>query len=121
MTFFRKEHPTEYDIIIVGSGIAGLFAALKASEFAGVCLVTKGRLTDSNTWHAQGGIAAALGDNDSTAQHFQDTLVAGAGLCNEAAVRVLVEEGPRYVRELSELGVPFDKTGETFALARQGV
>lgn len=120
MAFFRKEHPAEYDIIVAGSGIAGLFAALKASEFASVCLVTKGRLTDSNTWHAQGGIAAALGDNDSTAQHLQDTLAAGAGLCNEAAVRVLVEEGPRYVRELSELGVPFDKTGEGFALAREG-
>jgi len=120
MVLLRKEHPAEFDVIVIGSGIAGLFAALKAAEFASVCLVTKGSLTDSNTWHAQGGIAAALGDNDSTAQHFQDTLAAGAGLCNEAAVKVLVEEGPRYVRELSELGVPFDKTGEHFALAREG-
>jgi L-aspartate oxidase len=120
MPLFRKEHQAEFDIIVVGSGIAGLFAALKASEFASVCLVTKGRLADSNTWHAQGGIAAALGDNDSTVQHLHDTLAAGAGLCNEAAVRVLVEEGPRHVRELSALGVPFDMAGENFALAREG-
>lgn len=120
MALLRKEHPDEFDILVVGSGIAGLFAALKASAFARVCVLSKGRLDDSNTWHAQGGIAAVLGDNDSTAQHFHDTLAAGAGLCNEAAVSVLVEEGPRYVRELSELGVPFDKVGEHFALAREG-
>lgn len=116
----KKEHATEFDILIVGSGIAGLFAALQASAFARVCLLTKGRLADSNTWHAQGGIAVAFGDNDSPAQHLEDTLRAGAGLCHVAAVKVLVEEGPRYVRELSELGAPFDKEGGRFALAREG-
>ncbi len=120
MPLIGKEHQTEFDIIVVGGGIAGLFAALKASEFASVCLVTKGCLANSNTWHAQGGIAAALGNNDSAEHHFYDTLAAGAGLCNEDAVRVMVEEGPRYVRELSELGVPFDMDGDSFALAREG-
>jgi L-aspartate oxidase len=116
----RTDKREYYDIIVVGSGIAGLYAALKASPFARVCLVTKGRLQDTNTWLAQGGIAAAVGDDDSPREHLQDTLAAGAGACNPEAVAVLVEEGPASVRELLDLGIPFDYEQGSLALTREG-
>jgi L-aspartate oxidase len=109
------------DIVVVGSGIAGLTTALKARRAGRVLLVTKTELDAGSTRWAQGGIAAALGPGDSPEQHLTDTLVAGAGLCDEEAVRVLVTEGPALVRELVELGTNFDldHAGD-LALTREG-
>ena len=109
------------DVIVVGSGIAGLTAALEARELGRVLLVTKTDLEAGATTWAQGGIAAALAPEDSPAQHLTDTLAAGGGLCDHEAVRVLVTEGPRRVRELVSLGTVFERTatGE-LALTREG-
>jgi L-aspartate oxidase len=97
-----------YDVIVVGSGIAGLFTAIKAAETGRVVLVTKSQLEESNTRYAQGGIAAATFVDDDPALHMQDTLTAGAGLCDEEAVRILCTEGPDRINELLRLGVDFD-------------
>src|SRR6476620_11852415 len=94
--------------LVVGSGVAGLHAAWRASEHGDVLVLTKRSLFDSATAYAQGGIAAALGAGDSPALHRQDTLAAGAALCDAAAVQVLVEEGPARVRELQTAGAEFD-------------
>jgi L-aspartate oxidase len=110
----------EYDVIVVGSGIAGLYAALQAAVFARVCLVTKGQLEDTNTWLAQGGIAAAMGDDDSPQDHLQDTLTAGAGACDPEAAAMLVQQGPAAVRDLLHLGTPFDCDGGKLAMTREG-
>jgi L-aspartate oxidase len=95
-------------IIVVGSGIAGLIAAIELSAQHAVTLVTKAALAESNTRWAQGGIAAAMFSDDSVADHIADTLTAGAGLCNPAAVEVLCTEGPARIRYLIRLGVAFD-------------
>jgi L-aspartate oxidase len=109
------------DTVVVGSGIAGLTTALKARRAGTVLLVTKTELDAGSTRWAQGGIAAALGPGDSPADHLTDTLVAGAGLCDEEAVRVLVTEGPDLVRELVELGTRFDRDNAgDLALTREG-
>jgi L-aspartate oxidase len=112
---------TTADIVVVGSGIAGLTAALRARELGSVLVVTKDKLSAGSTRWAQGGIAAAIGPGDSPEQHLQDTMVAGAGLCDEAAVRTLVTEGPAALHELIELGTRFD-TSETgqLMLTREG-
>ena len=94
--------------LVVGSGVAGLHTAWRASQHGDVMLLTKRSLFDSATAYAQGGIAAALGAGDSPALHRQDTLAAGAALCDAAAVQVLVEEGPARVRELQTAGADFD-------------
>src|SRR4051812_35014460 len=94
--------------LVVGSGVAGLHTAWRASEHGDVMLLTKRALFDSATAYAQGGIAAALCAGDSPALHRQDTLAAGAALCDAAAVQVLVEEGPARVRELQTAGADFD-------------
>ena len=109
------------DIVVVGSGIAGLTTALKARRAGRVLLVTKTVLDAGSTRWAQGGIAAALGPEDTPEEHLTDTLVAGAGLCDEEAVRVLVTEGPALVRELIDLGTNFDldHAGD-LALTREG-
>jgi len=100
--------PGSKQIVIVGSGIAGLIAALELSRKHPVTLVTKAQLEESNTRWAQGGIAAAMFSDDSVAAHIADTLRAGAGLCNPAAVEVLCTEGPARIRDLIRLGVAFD-------------
>ena len=94
--------------LIVGSGVAGLHTAWRASQTDDVLVVTKRSLFDSATSYAQGGIAAALGAGDSPELHRKDTLAAGAALCDAAAVQVLVEEGPARVRELQTAGAHFD-------------
>ena len=104
---------TGTQVLVVGSGIAGLTAALRASRTADVLLVTKGALTDGATACAQGGIAGAVGPGDSPAQHARDTLEAGAGLCEADAVRVLCEEGPAAIEALIAHGVAFDQRGVT--------
>lgn len=110
----------EFDYIIIGSGIAGLFGALAAQQEGNVLLLTKGSIHDSNTRYAQGGIAAAVGPDDSPDLHLHDTLLAGAGLCDEAAARILTYEGPQRVADLMEMGIVFDQLyGET-SLGREG-
>jgi L-aspartate oxidase len=110
------------DVVVVGSGIAGLTAALRcAAAGAKVLIVTKALLDDGSTRWAQGGIAAALGDGDTPEQHLDDTLVAGAGLCDEPAVRALVTEGPGAVRRLIETGAAFDTGSDGgILLTREG-
>lgn len=117
-----------YDIAIIGSGIAGLSVALRLPDSIRIALFTKGQLGESNTRYAQGGLAAALGSDDSPELHFQDTLAAGAGLCDEKAVRILVEEAPAAVKWLIAMGVQFDRvqsgsashaTGDGLLLGRE--
>ncbi|MGH8825523.1 MAG: L-aspartate oxidase [Jiangellaceae bacterium] len=109
------------DVVVVGSGIAGLTTALEARKAGRVLLVTKTLLDEGSTVWAQGGIAAALDPEDSPEQHLADTLVAGVGLCDETAVRALVTEGPQRVRELVALGANFERTADgEIALAREG-
>ena len=100
--------------------MAGLFAALEASALGPVLLVTKAELHEGSTRHAQGGIAAAIGPNDSTEQHLRDTIAAGAGLVDEAMARILVESAPRRIRDLERYGVAFDSEGAGPAFGREG-
>lgn len=106
------------DVLIIGGGVAGLRAAIAASESADVLLLTKDTIAQSNTWYAQGGIAAVLQPADSIESHINDTKIGGAGLCDEQAVRITVEEGPRRVLELLSWGAKFDqKKGNPYDLA----
>ncbi len=111
--------PTDYDVVVVGSGIAGLYAALTAAPRARVAVVTKGALDDGCSRFAQGGIAAAVGEGDTPELHFEDTIAAGRGLCHPEAVRVLVEEGPARIRQLIEWGVVFDTQDGELLLAQE--
>src|SRR5271154_5195820 len=98
------------DVLVIGGGVAGLRAAIAAAESgADVLVLTKDTIEQSNTWYAQGGIAAVLQPTDSLDSHIQDTLVCGAGLCDERAVRIVIEEGPKRVLELLSWGAHFDK------------
>lgn len=109
------------DYLVIGSGIAGLSFSLKAAEKGKVILITKSNQDESNTKYAQGGIAAVWHNADSYEKHIQDTLIAGAGLCNEAIVRMVVTEGTQRVKELIELGTRFDKTNNgDYDLAKEG-
>jgi len=109
------------DFIIVGSGIAGLRAAVELATAGDIVIITKADPSESNTEYAQGGIAAAIGPDDSPDLHAQDTMIAGDGLCDERAVRVLCGEGPRYTRELVEWGAQFDRDAQGRpALASEG-
>ncbi|WP_413373829.1 L-aspartate oxidase [Paenibacillus taichungensis] len=110
----------ETDVLVIGSGIAGLFTAIKASEQCSVLMITKKSLLESNTRYAQGGIAAVIAEDDSPAYHLQDTLVAGAGLCRSEAVEALVNEGPDGVKELIRLGTLFDLENGELALTQEG-
>lgn len=108
-----------YDYVIIGSGIAGLYTALLAKEKGKVLIITKGSIAECNTRHAQGGVAAAIGLNDSPDLHYRDTISAGAGLCDPEAVRILVEEGPQRIADLINFGVPFDTTDGQIALTKE--
>ena len=93
-----------YDYLVVGSGLTGLSFAHKAARHGRVALITKRKLEGSNTAWAQGGIAAVWGEDDSVESHVHDTMEAGAGLCDEAVVRSVIEDGPQRIAELIELG-----------------
>ncbi len=104
-------HDIVTDFLVIGSGVAGLRAALELAQSGRVLVVTKDIPTESSTEYAQGGVAVALSDEDEVGIHFEDTIKAGDGLCREEAVRVLVEEGPQRIMELIAWGADFDKEG----------
>jgi L-aspartate oxidase len=110
------------DFLVVGSGVAGLLYALRVAEVGTVTVITKKRYGESNTNYAQGGVASVIGDDDSFDLHVKDTLRAGAGLCHEDAVRIMVQEGPGEVSRLIELGASFSLSpeGGRLALGREG-
>jgi len=115
----------EFDYVVLGSGVAGLTFALKAARRGEVAVFTKRRGGDSNTAWAQGGVACVMSDEDSFDLHVRDTLVAGAGLCDEKVVRAVVSDGPARIRELMEIGVHFDERdldrgGRELDLGREG-
>ncbi|MAR92132.1 MAG: L-aspartate oxidase [Pseudomonadota bacterium] len=115
----------KHDILIIGSGAAGLTAALHLAPFCKVGVLSKGSLTAANTYYAQGGVAAVLDEGDSVAAHIQDTLVAGGGLCREQAVRFTVENGPDAIRWLIQQGVGFTRDSQDpargeYHLTREG-
>ena len=112
--------PAEADFIVVGAGIAGLRASVELASAGQVLCLAKREVTESNTQYAQGGIAAALSDDDEVSLHLEDTLKAGDGVCNEEAARVLVEEGPPRIEELIEWGTEFDRAGTKIAFTREG-
>ena len=109
----------EADFLVIGSGVAGLRAALELCGVGRVIMLTKGHPLQSNSIFAQGGVAVALSEEDDVAIHLTDTVKAGHGLCRREAVRVLVEEGPARIQELIQWGATFDKSGEKFAFARE--
>ena len=110
-----------FDFLVIGSGVAGLSFALRAAEHGAVCVVTKKETAESNTNYAQGGIAAVVAPTDDTEAHVRDTLVAGAGLCHEDVVRMVIEEGPDRVMDLVELGAQFDRDPDgELHLGREG-
>jgi L-aspartate oxidase len=110
-----RRKPQIYDLIVVGGGVAGLYAALHAADEASVLVLAKGSLHASNSYAAQGGVAAAVGADDDPTLHAADTLAAGRGLCRPSAVEALTEEAPARIGDLVDLGVPFDE-----GLAREG-
>jgi L-aspartate oxidase len=118
MTVFHKS-----DFLVLGSGIAGLFFALKVADSGRVHIITKRKETDTNTNLAQGGIAAVVDDGDSFVDHFEDTMRAGAGLGQRHVVGMVVQKGPGCLRELIDMGVSFSRNPESatgYDLAREG-
>ncbi len=117
----KKLEVQDFDVLVVGSGLAGLYAALHIDGNKSVALVTKVNIENSNSWLAQGGIAAVIDPSDKFESHVEDTLKAGAGMCDYKAVEVLVEEGPENIRELVEMNVPFDTNPEgELMITREG-
>jgi L-aspartate oxidase len=114
-----KRLPAATDYIVVGTGVAGLRAAIEASAAGRVLVLAKKEVTESATQYAQGGVAVALSDEDQIELHLQDTLTAGDGLCNVAATTLLVQEGPRRIEELIAWGVEFDRAGTKLAFTRE--
>ncbi|NLW50416.1 MAG: L-aspartate oxidase [Candidatus Brocadiaceae bacterium] len=108
------------DVLVLGSGVAGLTAALALPERTSVLVVTKGELHDGSTNEAQGGVASAMGPGDTPEQHARDTLEAGCGVCNEDTVRLVTEEGPACMEDLARLGVRFDRANDALSFTREG-
>lgn len=111
---------TQSDVLVIGSGIAGLFYALRVADHRRVILVTKKQTVESNTNYAQGGIASVFSDSDSFDLHVEDTLTAGAGLCRREIVELVIRDGPLLVRELMEMGVRFTESDGHLDLGREG-
>ncbi len=108
------------DVIVIGSGVAGLRAAVEAAKSASVIILTKDRASESNTDYAQGGIAAVLAPGDTPDDHVRDTLVAGAGLCDEEVVRYVVDKGPGLIREMIDWGTEFDREDGRLLFTQEG-
>jgi L-aspartate oxidase len=108
------------DVLVVGAGAGGLRAAIEASRFGEVIVLTKGKPNDSNTWYAQGGLAAAVSPDDSVEAHIDDTLATGTGLCDEQVVREVLSAGPAHIEELRGWGMDFDTEGPGLRLGREG-
>ncbi len=115
-----KGVPPQTDFLVIGAGVAGLRAAIELAAAGRVVVLAKRELTESATQYAQGGIAAALSDEDEIGLHLQDTLNAGDGLCHVQAAKVLVEEGPERIEELIQWGTEFDRQGTKLAFTREG-
>ncbi len=110
----------ETDFIVIGSGIAGLRACIELAKSGGrVSVLTKSKTSESNTEYAQGGVAVVLSDDDNAELHEDDTLIAGAGLCDERAVEILVTEGTKYIKQLIEWGTEFDREGGKLVFTRE--
>ncbi len=114
------QQPMNPDFLVIGAGVAGMRAAIELAEAGTVLVVAKDSLRESSSEYAQGGIAVALSDDDEVALHEQDTLYAGDGLCDHAAVHALVEEGPAAIQQLIEWGAEFDREGTKLAFTREG-
>ena len=112
--------PSQTDFLVVGAGVAGLRAAIDLAAAGSVTVLAKREVADSNTQWAQGGIAAALSDEDEISLHLQDTLLAGDGLCNLEAAKVLVEDAPDRIEELIQWGTEFDRQGTKLTFGREG-
>jgi L-aspartate oxidase len=120
MPAMGEKKPQKFDFVVLGSGIAGMRAAIELAYSGSVLVLSKGEMYESNTEYAQGGIAAALADDDEVVLHLHDTLRAGDGLCREEPVKVLVEEGPVQVQQLIAWGMRFDQNGTKLAFTREG-
>ncbi len=107
------------DYLVIGSGVAGLRAAVELAESGKVLVITKDKVSESSTEYAQGGVAVALSDEDEIGFHLKDTIAAGAGLCDEENVRILVSEGPARIKELISWGAKFDREGSRLAFTRE--
>jgi L-aspartate oxidase len=112
--------PPQTDFLVIGAGVAGLRAAVELAGAGAVLVLAKREVTESNTQWAQGGIAAALSDEDEISLHLQDTLLAGDGLCNPEAAKVLVEDAPERIDELIQWGTEFDRQGTKLTFGREG-
>jgi L-aspartate oxidase len=112
--------PTHADFVVVGAGVAGFRAAIELASAGSVLVLAKREVSDSNTQWAQGGIAAALSDEDEISLHLQDTLLAGDGLCNPEAAKVLVEDAPERIEELIQWGTEFDRQATKLTFGREG-
>jgi len=119
MQSYYSQPVPQADFLVIGSGVAGLRAAIELSRSGKVLVLTKGHPLQSSSIHAQGGVAVAMSEEDDVAIHLTDTLKAGHGLCRKEAVRVLVEEGPERIQDLIKWGAKFDKAGGKFAFARE--
>lgn len=115
----RRGGSAEADFLVIGSGVAGLRAAIELSQVGRVLILAKGDPLESSSFYAQGGVAVALSEEDDVSIHLADTVKAGCGLCRLNAVKILVEQGPRRIRELIAWGAEFDKIGGKFAFARE--
>src|SRR5881398_554477 len=107
------------DYLVIGAGVAGLRAAIELAKSGNVLVIAKDSLHESSSEYAQGGIAVALSDDDEVQLHEQDTLAAGAGICDPEGVRTLVEEGPDAIEQLIEWGAEFDRDGMRLAFTRE--
>ena len=120
ISFNSKDLPSiKTDVLVIGSGVAGLSAAVQAAKYGKVTIITKDKLNENNTQKAQGGIAVALSEDDSPEKHIKDTLKVGCGLCNEKVVKTVIEEGVVRVKELIQWGAEFDRDEEKLSFTRE--